>query len=116
MSVPSGTLTDMYRTTPFIDPIPRLPGWHDVRCSLTWTPRGDHPRSVVGDYLDAHAPDGVVFLGCGVEAAADDLGIADLLADHAVAVADLVTAQLARQPAATVVCRHGTARVELLER
>lgn len=107
-----------YDTAAFIDPTPRVPGFHDAWCRVTWTPRGGDPVTVTGGYLDGDSPNGTVSLGCGIECAVDALGISDLLADsdHIVAVADLVSAQLAERPWATVKCPDGEAWLELVAR
>ena len=121
MSVPRGRLLRVptYDAQLFTDPTPRVPGFHDVQCRITWTPHAEGAAciTVSGDYLDAESPMGAVSLGCGIESALHDLGISDLIDyDHLVTVADLVSAQLARQPRAEVNCRHGKAVLELVPR
>lgn len=109
----------VYDATPSIDPTPRVPGFHDVYCRLTWTPHdaAAPTTTVTGAYLDAESPSGTVSLGCGIESALTDLGIADLVDyDHLVPLADAVSNQLAGSPAAQIRCRLGTARVELVPR
>ncbi len=106
-----------YDTTPYIDPAYRVPGFHDAYCRIRWEPADGGPEVVVaGGYLDGSAPDGAVSLGCGIEQAVSDLGISDLLddVDHIVAVADLVTRQLAGRPWARLTCPQGTATIDLL--
>jgi hypothetical protein len=107
----------VYDCRPFIDPEPRVPGFHDVHCRLTWTPHdpGAQARTVVGAYLDAESRSGPVELGCGIETALCDLGVADLVDyDHLVPLADAVSRQLADTPRAVIRCRLGTAQVELV--
>lgn len=107
-----------YNTRPFIDPIPRAPGWYDAHCHVSWHPRGGEPTVVTGAYLDAHAPDGAVSLGCGVEEAADDVGMGDWLAeaadDELTGLCDLVTTQLAERSWAEVKCPLGMVRIGLV--
>ena len=120
MSPCGETMTTMpaYRTTPFIDPVPRCPGWHDAQCRIAWHPRDGEPVVVVGAYLDAHSPAGPVSLGCGIETAAEAVGMLDWLeeapGEELTALCDLVSAQLAEQPWAEVICPLGRLRVELV--
>ena len=79
----------MYETTTFIDPTPRVPGFHDAWCRVTWTPAQGEPVTVAGPYLDP---------------------------DKAVAVADAVTAQLRLGPTAELNCPLGRFVVELVPR
>ena len=108
----------MYDTTPFIDLEERAPGFHDVSCKVTWTPRHDpaSARTVVGDYLDADAPGGVVTLGCGIEMCLFELEVGRLDLEHLLAICRLVDQQLARQPWAELTCPEGTARIDLVPR
>lgn len=108
----------MYDTRPYIDPRPRVPGFHDVRCRIEWFPRtkGVSRRQAVGDYLDADSPDGTVTLGCGIEQAIADLDAAYLNHDHVLAVCDAVDRQLAEHPWAELVCREGVVRLVLTPR
>lgn len=76
---------------------------------------GARSVTIVGDYLDAESPTGTVSLGCGIESAQHDLGISDLVDHkHLVAIADLVSAQLPRQPTAEVTCTEGKAVLQLV--
>lgn len=118
LSHPRCMLSAMYDTRPFIATDERVPGFHDVACDVTWTPR-NHPtaaRTVFGDFLDADSPDGSVTLGCGIELCMELLGIDFVDYDHIVGICDLVNRQLASQPWAELRCPQGTARVELSRR
>jgi hypothetical protein len=106
----------MYETTTFIDPTPRVPGFHDAWCRVTWTPAQGEPVTVAGPYLDADFPGGAIRLGCGIEQAEHDLGLPYLDPDKAVAVADAVTAQLCLGPTAELSCPLGRFVVELVPR
>ena len=68
-----------YNARPFIDPVERAPGYHDVTTEVVWTPREGSPTPAVGDYRDGDAPAGVSTLGCGIEVAVTDLDIDDLV-------------------------------------
>ncbi len=108
----------MYDTSPFVDLEERVPGFHDVSCSVTWTPRNDpaSARTVFGDYLDADEPGGIVTLGCGIEMCLFELEIDFVDRDHLLAICDLVDRQLAVRPWAELACPQGTARIELVTR
>lgn len=107
----------MYTSTPFVDPLPRAPGFHDTRCRVTWAARGsDGPLTIIGDYLDADSPGGAITLGCGIEMALAHLGIEFLDHGHLLAVCGLVDRQLAEHPWAALRCPQGTARIELVPR
>jgi hypothetical protein len=88
-----------YYTAEFIAPNPRCPGWHDVHAKVTWTPRGGEPVTIEGDYLDASNPNGRIFLGCGIEDIAEDLGLWDVIEDHIDAIVQVVDVQLAQHSA-----------------
>lgn len=107
-----------YNTAAFIDPIPRAPGWHDAYGHISWHPRGGEPVATTGAYLDAHSPDGPVSLGCGIETAAEDVGMLDWLEDapdgEVTGLCELVDAQLAERPWAEVVCPLGKVRIGLV--
>lgn len=107
----------MYDSSMSIDPAPRMPGFHDAYCRVTWTPNvGPAPAKViVGPYLDAESPSDAPTLGCGIEEALHDLGLSDMVDyEHLVPLADAVSRQLATAPQAEIRCQHGTARVELV--
>ncbi|BBY30893.1 hypothetical protein [Mycolicibacterium sediminis] len=106
----------MYDTRPFIDPQPRVPGFHDVGCHVEWLPRarGARRRSAVGDYLDADSADGRITLGCGIEQAATDLDVA--FPAHVLRMCDAVDEQLAQHPWAELTCREGVLRIVLRSR
>jgi len=108
----------MYDSTPFIELDERAPGFHDVSCEVTWTPRNDPAaaRSVFGDFLDADSPGGAVTLGCGIEMGLHLLGIDFVDYDHLLAICELVNTQLAAQPWAELRCPQGTVRIELVPR
>lgn len=108
----------MYDTTPFIDPEARVPGFHDVACDVTWTPRNDPAaaRAVFGDFLDADSPDGTVTLGCGIEYALHVLRIDIVDHDHLLSICEHIDRQLAVQPRAELRCPEGTAHIELIPR
>lgn len=108
----------MYDTTPFTDADERAPGFHDVSCEVTWTPRNDPAaaRRVFGDFLDADSPGGTVTLGCGIEMGLHVLGIDFVDYDHLLTICELVNRQLAIQPRAELKCPEGTARIELVPR
>ncbi len=107
----------MYDSAPYIDPTPRVPGYHDAACVVVWRPAGKAaaPRRIVGDFLDGDSPDGAVTLGCGIEEALSRLEI-DLDYDHLLTVCDLVNRQLAQRPWAEVKCPQGSARISLVPR
>lgn len=111
VSALGATVSDV---TAYITATPREAGWHDVSVSATWTPRVGSAITVTGGYLDANSPNGTVFLGCGVEELASDLGMLDAVDGHELAICELVNAQLLRQPWAVVTCAFGTLRLELL--
>jgi hypothetical protein len=108
----------MYDTTPFVEADERAPGFHDVSCEVTWTPRNDpsDARSVFGDFLDADAPGGAVSLGCGIEMGLHALGIDFVDYDHLLVICNRVNRQLAVQPWAELTCPEGTARIVLVPR
>lgn len=108
-----------YETRPFIAAEPRVPGFHDVRCRATWTPRGvEDPQvsRVLGDYLGADGPAGTVYLGDGIESALHDLGIDFVGYEHLVRIADLISRQLGTRPWAELRCPRGPARIDLVPR
>ncbi|PIB73793.1 hypothetical protein [Mycolicibacterium brumae] len=109
-----------YDTSCYIDPDPRMPGFHDVGCRIRWIPRTDgrpELRVAEGDFLDGDSRDGAITLGCGIEEAAHQLGI-DFLheIDHLLDICELVDRQLAEHPWAMLKCPQGTAVIELLPR
>ena len=119
MSVGVSSIARMtYDTSSFIDPVPRVPGFHDANCLVRWTwnsPNCPAEVTIRGTFLDGDGPCGAITLGCGIEEALDGLGISDLLDyDHILAVCDVVDRQLATRPWAEVKCRQGTARIELV--
>lgn len=105
-----------YDTAAYIDPIARQPGWHDVVAAVAWTPRGGQLITVTDAYLDANSPTGEVFLGCGLEAIAEDLDLWDAVGDHVTEIVRAVDVQLRRHPWAVLECPAGRARLELVAR
>lgn len=105
-----------YDTTPYIVQNPRREGWHDVMCRVVWTPLWGHPIVTTGAYLDSNSPNGPVFLACGIEEAAELLGMTYALSDpdHTIAVCELVTVALEKHPYAELVCPEGHLRIELV--
>ncbi|SIF35974.1 hypothetical protein [Mycobacteroides abscessus] len=100
-----------YDLTPYIaDPTER---W--LRTRVTWTPREGDTTSAIGDYVDGMG--GTASLGCGIEEAADAIGLLAELEDTEkyLVVCDLINRQLAQRPWAVLVCPEGTARLELVE-
>ena len=92
---------------------PAAPRWLWTR--VTWTPRGGGDTvTAVSDYLDGS--DGAAELGCGIEEAADALGLLAVLEDTEkyLQICDLVNRQLRYRPWAVLVCPEGAARLELI--
>ncbi|MEB3032807.1 hypothetical protein [[Mycobacterium] nativiensis] len=104
-----------YDTSAYIDPIPRQPGWHDVTAAVTWTSRGGRPATITGAFLDANSPTGEVFLGCGLEAIAEDLALWHAVGDHVATIVRAVDAQLRQRPWAVLECPSGRARLDLVK-
>lgn len=82
---------------------------------VTWTPREGDTTSAIGDYVDGAGD--VASLGCGIEEAADALGLLAELenTEKYLTICDLINRQLAQRPWAVLVCPEGTARLELVE-
>lgn len=99
-----------YDLTPFIANVDE--GWLQTRVS--WTPRDGETVTVSGDYVGTE--DGRAELGCGIEEAADDLGLIHHLdnTEHYLLICDLINRQLSRRPWAELVCPEGIARLELV--
>lgn len=105
-----------YDTRPYIVREPRREGWHDVHARVVWTPLWGHPLVVTGAYLDANSPNGAIFMACGIEDIADQLGMTYAIADdeHTIAICELVTVQLEQHPWAELLCPQGHLRIELV--
>lgn len=107
-----------YDTRPFIDPVERAPGYHEVRCRVTWTPREGDPVAITGEYLDGDGVGGMITLGCGIDGAATDLGVESLVLpcgdDYLMRLCELVDRQLEREPHARLVCPEGTLDIAVL--
>jgi len=101
-----------YDNRPYIAPVPRIPGWHDVTVKVTWTPRGGEPVVAKGEFLDANDPAGPVFMGCGIEGLIEELELWPIVGDHLVVICDLVDRQLAERPWAEIRCPQGQARLD----
>lgn len=100
-----------YDLTPYVSTDD--PRWLWTR--VTWTPRGGGDTvTVSGDYVGTEV--GTPELGCGIEQAADDLGLLAVLDDtsHYLLICDLVNRQLRHHPWAVLTCPEGTARLELV--
>ncbi|MDO3055641.1 Uncharacterised protein [Mycobacteroides abscessus subsp. massiliense] len=105
-----------YDTRQFIVQSPRHAGWHDVFARVVWTPLWGHPIVTTGPFLDANEPSGPVFLACGIEDIAAELGMTYAIADdeHVIAVCELVTVQLEQHPHAELLCPEGYLRIDLV--
>lgn len=89
----------------------------DVCARVTWTPRGGEPSIVTGPYLDGNRATGEIVLSCGIEAMLTDLNLWPVIENDDSkrwVICDLVNAQLSVRPWAEIVCREGSARLELL--
>ena len=104
-----------YNTSLFIDPEPRVPGFHDAHCRVTWTPRDGEPVTAVGAYLNGDSPTGTITLGCGIEVLMSDLGLDPNISDaEHFAIAIPVNRQLSEHPWAEIQCPEGKARIDLV--
>lgn len=115
MSGGVGNLRPMLITADAIHPVPRILGWYDVAVRVRYEPTdGGAGREVVGAYVDAHEPEGPVFLGDGVEMLFSDLGLAFPELDALLALCDAVTAGLADSGTTTVPMTGGALTVTLV--
>lgn len=105
-----------YDTSEYIDPNPRREGWHDVYARVVWTPLWGHPLVVTGAFLDSNSPSGPVFIGCGIEDIAAQLGLTYAIGDaeHTIAICELVTVALEQHPYAELLCPEGHLRIDLV--
>ncbi|MFV8275805.1 hypothetical protein [Mycobacteroides abscessus] len=100
-----------YDLTPYVTDVDK--GWLWTR--VTWTPRdGGDTLTAESDYVGTE--EGTAELGCGIEQAADDLGMLHVLDDseHYLMLCDLINKQLRYRPWAILHCPEGTARLELI--
>ncbi|MFZ2237988.1 MAG: hypothetical protein WAV90_00435 [Gordonia amarae] len=108
----------IYDTRPFIDLVPRVPGFHDVASWTLWVPVDGTAVSSGGCYLDADAPDGLIPLGCGIEEMCSDLGaewVFDRGDDYMTRVCALIDRQLVWEPSASLHCPEGRFLILLAE-
>lgn len=105
-----------YDTRPFIVRQPRREGWHDVYARVVWTPLWGHPLVTTGAYLDSNSPDGPIFMACGIESIAEELGLMYAIGDdeHTIAICELVTVALEKHPHAELLCPEGHLRIDLV--
>lgn len=101
-----------YDLSPYIGTTEDGADSESIRCSVTWTPRGGAPRTIVGDHLNNWYP--VPVLLCGIEAILTELDLWDIARPHRDGITDAVNWQLERQPWAEIECPEGKARLVLL--
>ena len=89
------------------------PDTEGIHCRVTVTLPDGTTRTVTGDYLDL---EGYPVLRCGIEEAAQQLGLVHLLDDTTryTAVCQTVTRQLAWRPFAVLRCPELSIRINLI--